>query len=246
MTHLTQIFISDDDNQKLSNILEYSTGTVKECYPECEYTLYNNEMLRNFIYQYFDSEVLNAYDGIKAYAGKADLGRYCVAYINGGWYADITIKMVSRLDSYLNWDIICFYDGGGMNDMYSYQWGLQNALFYTKPKNIIFEKSIETVVKNYKNKFYGMSPISATATGVFGISYAKYGHTLEKRTQGVFKHLTPQCKWKNASYILDDGWIIAQHKCAWHSQNIFDFGVSGVNNYVDLWWNRNFYGEKDD
>ena len=76
---------------------------------------------------------------------------------------------------------------------------------------------------------------------LFGLNYANYGHLVELRLEGIFAPLTPNHKYKNRSYILPDGWIVAQHKCTWHSASIADFGVNGTNNYVDLWHQKKFY-----
>lgn len=244
MSYITQIFISDNDEQELSEILSYSTGTIKKLYPECEYTLYNNSMLRNFISEHFDKEVLWTYDSLIPYAAKSDLGRFCVSYIKGGWYSDITIKHISRLENYTDYDFICFYDAGaGFFLPNAYKFSVQNSFFYTKPKNIILKECINSIIENCKLKHYGDSSVCPTGPGVFGLNYAKYGHLtdLSLRLEGIFTPLTPNHHNKNRSYILPDGWIVAQHKCAWHSKNIYDFGVNGTNNYFDLWYQRKFY-----
>jgi len=244
MNCITQIFISSHNHQKLSKVLEYSTGTVKYNYPECEYTLYNDSMIRSFISDHYDGEVLWAYDTLNAYTSKSDLARYCISYVKGGWYIDSTIRMLSRVDNYSEFDFMCFYDHGSTHPNRP-KFGLQPSFYYVKKNNIVLEKCIEMVVENCKNKFYGEGTCAPTGPGVFGLCYAKYGWKIQKVVEGTFQQLTPFHKNKNRSYILDDGSIIAQHKCAWHSSNIFDFGMSGINDYVQMWNDRNFYGEKN-
>lgn len=240
MDYITQIFISSYNNQKLSKVLDYSTGTVKHNYPECDYTLYNDAMIRDFISDHYDREVLWAYDNLNAHASKCDLARYCVTYVKGGWYADITIRMLSRIDNYQDFDLICFYDHGSMQPNRP-KFGMQQSLYYTKKNNIVIEKSIEAVVQNCKRKVYGEVPSYPTGPGIFGLCYLKYGWNLNRVAEGTFQQLTPFCQNKNRSYVLDNGSVIAQHKCAWHSSNIFDFGMPGTNDYVDIWRQQKFY-----
>lgn len=242
MTHITQILISDDENQNLPEVIEYSTGTIKKLYPECEYTLYNNSMLREFISQHFKDDVLHAYDSLVPYAAKCDLARLCISYVNGGWYSDITIKHISRLENYLDYDFICFYDAGDiLLSPDAYKFSLLNGFYYTKPNNIILLKSIESILDNCKSKYYGECPICPTGPGNFGLNYAKYGHLVDNKLEGIFTSLTPQYEYKNRSYVLPNGWIVAQNKCAWYSGDILEFGLKGVNNYVDLWHQKMFY-----
>ncbi len=244
MDCITQIFISSYEYQKLSKVLEYSTGTVKYNYPECEYTLYNDSMIKDFITVHYDREVFWAYETLNSYAAKSDLARYCISYIKGGWYIDSTIRMLSRIDNYKDFDLICFYDNGSTQPGRP-KFGLQQSLYYVKKNNIIIEKSIETVIRNCKNKFYGDLPCNPTGPGVFGLSYMKHGWNIGNVSEGTFQQLTPFHQNKNRSYVLENGNVIAQHKCAWHSSNISDFGMAGVNDYVKMWNDQNFYGEKN-
>jgi mannosyltransferase OCH1-like enzyme len=242
---ITQILITDSDSLELSSLLEYATNTVKYFYPECEYTLYNNQMIIDFIKKYFDEEVLWAYNTLKPYAFKSDLARYCITYIKGGWYADITVKMISRFKTYQEWDMIFFQDGIPLINPSKYRFAIQNGLFYTIPKNIVLKKCIEIIVENCKNKFYGKNPLSITGPTILVKSYLEYENQINS-SLGIFQYLTPSYIQQNLSYFLDDGQIIAQYKSTWHNQNIFDFGIKGLNCYVHLWNTKNVYGEKDD
>ena len=82
---VSQIFLSDTDTE-LSPFLQYATGTVQSAFPHANYTIYNKETLREFIEQNYPAEVIWAYDTLKPYSYKADLGRFCLLNKLGGWY----------------------------------------------------------------------------------------------------------------------------------------------------------------
>lgn len=248
--NFTQILIRTNDNLELPETLKFTTETVKKTYPECKYTLYNNEMLREFISQHFDRDVLKCYDSLKPYAYKCDLARYCVTYINGGWYADITTNMVSHIDNYFDCDFICFYDAAYNAGSFdpslrweyatSFKFGIQNALFYTKAKNIVLEKSIDLIIKNFKEKYYGKYPHMPTGPGCLAISYLLNVHKLNIVHEGVHIALTPQHKNPNYSYLLPDGNMLAYYKTL---DNKF-YGFEEDFNYKTMWLQRKIYGEK--
>jgi len=72
--------------------MQENLNKFKKDNPEFEHHLYDESMCRAFIKTHFDKNVLNAFDGLKPLAYKADLWRYCVLYINGGIYLDIKFK----------------------------------------------------------------------------------------------------------------------------------------------------------
>ena len=83
---------------------------LKEQFSQYDYALYEQDGLRNFISSVYGGDVLWAYDRLKPYAYKADLGRYCLLHHFGGWYADLSLKvnMVSPLMGDIK--LIYFYD----------------------------------------------------------------------------------------------------------------------------------------
>ena len=59
--NVSQIFLSDSD-QKLSPFLDYASQTVRNAFSGADYTLYDNETLREFIGDNYGKEVVWAYD----------------------------------------------------------------------------------------------------------------------------------------------------------------------------------------
>ena len=86
-------------NIKIPLIL-YKTGP-EEIYCKilkCKYEYYNDEDCREFIETYFENKVLKAYDSLIPTAYKADLFRYCILYVKGGIYGDLTQTHLEYID----------------------------------------------------------------------------------------------------------------------------------------------------
>jgi hypothetical protein len=74
---ISQIFLSDTD-QELSPFLRHAVSTVKSAFPNDNHTIYDKNSLREFIADNYDADVLGAYDALRPYSYKADLGRFCL------------------------------------------------------------------------------------------------------------------------------------------------------------------------
>src|SRR5258706_11233112 len=104
---VSQIFISDD-NGPLPPLLESMTLSVRTSFSSALYNLYDRKLLRNFITENFQTDVLIAYEKLRPYSFKADLGRYCILYKNGGWYFDIAVRCQSFVSVPSHVDAIFF------------------------------------------------------------------------------------------------------------------------------------------
>ena len=132
----------------LPNRMYSAMKTIKKNNPRFKYYLYDDNDCRKFIKQHFDPEVLNAYDRLIPGAYKADLWRYCILYKYGGIYMDVKYYPIN------NFKLV--------NLLLKEHWvldndkcGIYNALMVCKPNNEILLKSINQIVLNVKNKYYG-------------------------------------------------------------------------------------------
>ena len=237
-----QIYISDSGSH-FPEVLQNASNTFRGCFSSHSYTLYSKETLGLFIANEIGLEAFNAYKKLKPYAFKADLGRYCVAFIKGGWYADITVKMQipCQINVNQNIEMLYFRDLGNMNVL---PYGVQTSLFYTKPGNPVFQKAIELVVDNCRNEYYGDCDLSPTGPGVFGRAIASHGHNA-RQIVGEFMPLTPQYERKNRAYVLPPGKIMAIHKDTWLSDDqladLFQYESYMNNNYTEMHRQKNIY-----
>lgn len=83
-------------NENMTSSMHFKTIlNIQMLNPEYSYEFYNNQERRRFIAEFYNSEVLDTYDGLVSGAFKADLFRYCWLYKQGGVYVDC--KMIQRV-----------------------------------------------------------------------------------------------------------------------------------------------------
>ncbi len=249
--NLSQILITKEP-EDIPPLIQGAIKTVRNVFNDCSYTLYDNEKIVNLIKNNIGEEALKAYKKINPYANKASFARYCIIFLKGGWYVDLSIKMSSQMIGQKihipdEIDFLGFKDFGDGFIPSSLNYSIQNSIFYSKPNNKILQKAIEIVIENCKKENFGVSPICTTGPGVLGRAYASIG-AKETHSLGMFMPLTPYHQNMNRSYILPDGTIFALHKNAWmpgiQPADISAFGFKTSNNYIKMWKERDGYYDK--
>ena len=242
--HVFQILVADTpiDPSDLSPPVLLATQSVKDCFADATYQLFQRPEIEDFLVKHFDREVLQLFRGLVPYAYQSDLARYCLLYVYGGWYVDLTLKMLTSLRVADHIDMIVFADRGCAS--MCQPWAIQNGLIYSRPKNPIFLRLIERIFAYRARQYYGTSPLCPTGPNCFGIEVAAEDSGM-KIVKGVFQPLTPTLSFNNLMYVAQTGQLIAQHRTSWMpgSQG-GDFAVtklSGVNNYKELWAKRHIY-----
>jgi hypothetical protein len=207
---------------------------LKRSNPGFEYHLYDDADCRAFIKEYFDPDVADAYDALLPGAFKADLWRYCVLYIWGGFYVDIKFICEPGF-SFENISEPRFYvreynhKGTGLYDHIVY-----TGVIGSTAKNPLFYKCIRQIVENVKNRFYGPEHTSPTGPWLFAskmdpdeienIEYAYY------ETDGV-GHIR-EINGKNTVIMSHYPEYRAEQKT--HSKSSY---------WKDAWINREIYKE---
>lgn len=237
-----QIFISET-NAEPPELLAPAIASVQQCLGAYTYVRHNGESLRAFIEQHFCGEVLAAYDKLRPYAYKADLGRYCLLYALGGWYADISILMRQPVGPILaDVELVYFFDlGDGVVPGRSL-FDVSNSLLYATPQHPVLQLAIDTVLRHCQQEYYGTSIYCPTGPTVLGSAIAAQQRS-PRHVCGHLIALTPQHLRRNLSFVLPDGQILALFKKGWMAPGEVLFGRSeGTNNYADLWEARQVYG----
>ena len=233
--NVSQIFLSDSDAE-LSPFLKHATGTVQGAFPNTDYQLYNKETLRNFISENYGENVVSAYDCLKPYSYKADLGRFCLLNKLGGWYLDIGVRMVNPVEVGERIDFLAFRD----IQRFSFtSWACATTVLYSKPDNTALQFAIEMIVNNCKNKYYGITPLCPTGPSLLGAALAANGGETNF-VYGDYLELTPTHEQKNRAFVLPDGTIMAWSKPS-GGGDLTGIGAKGVNNYNELWAARAVY-----
>lgn len=238
-----QIFISDQNGDP-PDMLHAAIASVQQCFSPYRYIQHNGKSLRAFITQHFDRDVVAAYDKLRPFAYKADLGRYCLLYQTGGWYADISILMKQPVGPVgPEVELVYFSDlGDGVTPGRSL-FDVSNSLLYAKPRHAVFESAIEQVVRHCREEHYGESIYCPTGPAVLGAAIASHERS-PAHIAGHLIALTPNHSRRNLSFVLPDGQILALFKKGWMNPGDVLFGKrEGTNNYADLWAQRRIYGE---
>lgn len=123
-----------------------------------------------FLSQYFDKGVLDLFRGLVPYAYQSDLARYCLLYVYGGWYVDLTLKMLSSVCVADHIDMIVLADRGCMS--ICQPWAIQNGLVYSKPRNPIFLRLIQRISDHRTRHYYGIYSLCPTGPNCFGVEVA--------------------------------------------------------------------------
>ena len=234
---LSQIFLSDTD-QELSPFLQHATSTVKNAFPNDNHTIYNKDSLRQFIADNYDADVLGAYDALRPYSYKADLGRFCLLNKLGGWYFDIAVRVVNPVEVGDRIQFLAFRD----IQRFSYTtWACATTVLYSKPDNIALATAIEMIVNNCQEKYYGITPLCPTGPTLLGAALAANGGN-PNFVYGDYLELTPTHEQKNRAFVLPDGTIMAWSKPS-GGGDLTGVGAKGVNNYNELWAARQVYAQ---
>ena len=135
--------------------------------PGFEYRLYDDAECREFIKTNFSADVVDAYNRLIPGAFKADLWRYCVLYVNGGFYLDIKFQCKPGF-SFAGVEGPHFYvreynhKGTGMYDHIMY-----TGCIGSRARNPLFMKCIRQIVDNVQKKYYGPEHTSPTGPYLF-------------------------------------------------------------------------------
>ena len=234
MENIHQILISDVID--IEPHIPSATTSVKKYFnpKQYDYKLWDKDSIRNLIKDNFDSEVLIAYDKLKPYAYKADLARYCIVYIFGGWYVDVNITMVDSPPDPSNFDMCLIRDYN--NGTRLAPWQLANGFFYAKPKHPALLNAINMVVANTKNLYYGKRTLSVSGPELFGSAIVSFGWGSNLDTNYLVGDFTDNPEKDRKQFVFNNKTI------ALHKENLGgDVGVKGTNNYVEMWHNRDIY-----
>jgi len=240
-----------EQDDHLPDLLEDASNISQACLSNFFYKRWNNASLRDFISTTFSGDVLQAYDILKPLAYKADLGRLCLLHAFGGWYADISLKIISPLLSQVPVQGLGFFRdyGSGIPSPMAHTFDVMNALFCAEAGHPALKRCIDQIVNNVKNKYYGFSSVSPTGPRLFGRVLAGFDLGAVRQI-GHFMPLTSGFKHRNLAYVSNTGIIYAWHKTSWHPEHpaggdLASVGLRGTNNYNELWRNKMIYSQEE-
>ena len=207
-----------------------SVEKLKSENPEFEYHLYDEQERRKFIVKNFENDVVKAYDALIPGAYKADLWRYCVLYKHGGIYLDIKYHTVNGFKLVSITDKEYF-----IRDIKPSGSGIYNALIVSKPGNEKLMNSINEIVKNVKNKYYGNNSLEPTGPLLL-VKQFNENELNHFENIGVSEDKCPTktCinKDGNPIFAIYDGYLEDKRQL---------FSKNNTKDYGDLWNARQIY-----
>lgn len=238
MKNIWQIFITSDDSEP-PEYIKNLINSNRAFYPEYNYKLLKNSEIRNILEEN-DKKLLWCYDQVRPYAYKADIARYMILYLYGGWYFDATVKIINKIKIAENVDFLVFRDAPAPDH---HVWEASNSILYSKPKSLVMLECLNIIKENCETRYYGKNPLEPTGPSVLGKALAKVGTKITTVT-GEYFSLTPLHSNKNYGFVLPNGLIFAFGKITHGTSlggGISHFGVTTGNNYVDLWNKKEVY-----
>jgi mannosyltransferase OCH1-like enzyme len=235
-----QILINDSNKlpNQLPSYAQFCINEMVRYFPYAIPHLYSGEELESFIKDNFGAEVLHAYMSLKPYSYKSDLARYCLLNYYGGIYVDLNTRFINSLpmDHISKYSFFAFRDHHALSQK---SWSVSTTIQYSKPKSFVTEKSIEIILENVKNKYYGHWAHFPTGPAVLGKAIMASQHE-DVLTAGEMFCLTPLHEQKWFAFIFDNADIVALRKPT-VGGDIESLGFEGTNNYVEMWKAKNVY-----
>lgn len=165
---IPKIIIQTNEKVELPEKMELARQSIRIINVDYEYSYYTKEDRRNFIRQYFNEDVLEAYDNLLPGAYQADLFRYCILYIRGGIYLDTSFVCLKPLSTILETnDEFIVMQKPNDPDIY-------NAFLACRPKFKYFEVLISVIVQLVNKRFYGKNPYCVTGPTLLAEVWKEY------------------------------------------------------------------------
>lgn len=235
-----QIYLAETD--EIAPAILACMQSVEEGVAGYSYSRYDRARLRSFIQENFSASVLTAYDALRPYAYKADLGRYCLLYHFGGWYIDATVTLQSQLPNTHAYEHVFFEDAPRI-DLAPRETAI--GLLFARAGSEVLARAIALIVENAESRNFGHGPLDPTGPGLFGRALGLCAGEYTALS-GRYMPLTPLHPRKNYAFVLPDGTILAWGKVS-HGTAAFDglraFHAAGTNSYNVLWERGLVYSE---
>jgi hypothetical protein len=233
MKIIHQIYIADN-NSPPPEYMQNQTQKLKNLYKDYQYNLYNNSDLIQIIKENFSTEVLEAYNTIKPYAFKADLARYCLLYLYGGYYWDITLCPEEKFE--FEDEIVLIKGNKSLEGSNGLPIVENNFMFFKTPKNIMLLNLIKYVVSNIKWLHKGDHPLDITGPISLGKFLQKHSNNNIKYGQTILKN--------HSKYTTLGGKVFYNFKPIKATSDLSQLGAKGTNNYEKMWFEGNTFNYK--
>ena len=133
------------DNMKSTGRMVIAHRSWREMNPGYEVRYFNLDSCRQYLAYHFHPVFLRAFDCIEAFAGKVNLFRMCVVYVEGGWYSDwkqecLEENLLENLSK--GAEFFGLWDWGQPRQ----QKCVQNYFFGATPQHFIVRETLEKIL----------------------------------------------------------------------------------------------------
>lgn len=238
--YLHQILITNNRQvpTDMPDMVRHNVESFRRLHPEAQYRLWGMDDLRRFIAENFEQTVLEAFDILQAFALKADLGRYCILYVYGGIYSDLSNRFLSRWRIKADKLIGCFREH---KPLHGALWMNQNTIIYAAARQPEIKLAIDLVVENVHNRDYGVSSLAPSGPVLFGRVTAAIGRAGQYQI-GESVNVQVEGALNRSTYVDVDGALIAT-RLQGKGGKPSEIGLRGTNVYGEMWDRREIYGE---
>ena len=235
-----QVVFSDQGVVSLQDYAKKAARSVQQVFADYDYRCWYLQDATDFIRANFPDRVLAAFETLVPFAYKADLFKYCLLKVLGGWYVDIGVTMLkdplAPRHSNSDTQFVFFRATGPWDPL----WACSVALIYAQPGHAVFDTAIASVVAHCEQRFYGANPLMPAMVPLGSAiaehqihENAKIGNVVDVRKR----------KYRRG-YQLKPGELVARRKPPRaKAGDVASIGISGANNHVELWHQRQVYGE---
>ena len=225
---------------QLTGYLLNASSKVKLSFPEYEYKIWNLAEAENFIDHFFNKSVLYAFKSLKPFAYKADLFKYCLLFIEGGWYFDLGVKLLNQkvFSEITDIENLFFRGSAGWDPA----WSVALSIIYSAPQQSFYLSTINDVIEVCLCQSKGVNPLDVTMSS-FGRNIAQYDIQGEKVVIGNI--LDQSNSIHKRVYHLKDYGNVAARKPGHGAGKLGVHGLSGANDYVRMWKNDNVFDIKN-
>ena len=152
---------------------------IKEQNPGWTIRYYSDVDAQKFLKLAFTPDVVQAFQMLKPGAYKSDLLRYCLLYVHGGVWSDLTQSFHVKIDSLLtrHKEIVLVDDIPHMHTPEGHPIpGTYQAFIASIPRHSILLKCIYFIVEACKNKYLGYTALDITGPAMMHPFVKQYGY----------------------------------------------------------------------
>lgn len=252
---LASILITSLEQEEtvLPDKIAENIASFKAAHPNLPHHLFTQSSIRQLIRQNFDAEVLSAYDALKPFSYKADLARYCIMYVHGGVYADLSVhflrpwapRFLAALDHRRDNLPGHALRLGLFRDFQSAStWDTAVSLFSSPPGHPSLQLAIRMICENVRRGYYGKNCLCPTGPALFGKAIAMSCHA-EDLIVGDSRWIAPRPPLAGLITESSHGFVFRSKLIAVSRKkgggSLAELGIQGGNQYARMWAARDVY-----